>query len=302
MATIYTNISSNKWKTTFLITFFVAFIIGLGYVFSRGLNLQWLFPLAIIIALVQGISSYWWSDRLVLAISNAKEIAKPDAPELYRIVENLSIAGGLPMPRVYIIEDSAPNAFATGRDPEHAVICVTRGLLEKLNKPELEGVIAHEFSHIGNYDIRLSTVIVVLVGIVVLLSDWFFRIRFWGGGDDDSGDNQAKAVFMIIGIILALLAPIFATLIQLAVSRKRELLADADGALLTRNPNALADALAKITADTEPLEEANKATAHLYIANPLNDHQNGARSWFAGLFDTHPDPELRIKLLREMGR
>jgi heat shock protein HtpX len=299
MATIYTNITSNKWKTTFLITFFVAFIIALGYVFARALDLQWLFPLAIIIALVQGISSYWWSDRLVLAISNAHEIAKADAPELYRIVENESIASGLPMPRVYIIEDSAPNAFATGRDPKHAVICVTRGLLDKLNKPELEGVIAHEYSHIGNYDIRLSTVIVVLVGIVVLLSDWFFRIRFWGGGDDDN-DNQAKIIFMIIGIVLALLAPLFATLIQLAVSRKRELLADSSGALLTRNPGALADALEKITADTEPLEEANKATAHLYIANPLKDHTQGARSWFAGLFDTHPDPQLRIKLLREM--
>jgi heat shock protein HtpX len=275
----------------------VVFIVTLGYVFGRALNIAWLFPLAILIAAIQAFISYWYSDKLVLAISNATEVAKADAPELYRTVENEAIAAGLPTPRVFIIEDSAPNAFATGRDPQHAVICVTRGLLDKLEKPELEGVISHELSHIGNYDIRLSTAVVVLVGIVVLLSDWFFRISFFRDRDDS---NESNAVFMIVGIVLALLSPLFATLIQLAISRKREFLADADGALLTRNPEGLAKALEKISADPEPLEEANKATAHLYISNPLKDHKEGARSWFSGLFDTHPDTNERIRRLREM--
>lgn len=298
MATIYTNITSNKRRSFFLITFFVAGIIALGWVFANALDAYWIFPAAIIFASVQAITSYWWSDKITLAISGAHEIEKKDSPELYRIVENESIAAGLPMPKVYIIDDSAPNAFATGRDPQHAVIAVTRGLLDKLEKVELEGVIAHELSHIGNYDIRLSTIVVVLVGIVVLISDWFLRISFWGGGDDDDNKNP---YFMIVGIVLALLSPLFATLIQLAISRKRELLADSSGALLTRNPEGLAKALEKIAADREPLEVANKATAHLYISNPIKD-QEGSRGWFAGLFDTHPDPEERIRLLREMGR
>lgn len=298
MATIYTHISENKWRTATLITFFVGLVIGLGYIFANALDIYWIFPAAIIFASVQAIASYWWSDKLVLAISQAREIKKSDAPELYRIVENQSIATGLPMPRVYVVDDSAPNAFATGRDPKHAVIAVTTGLLEKLNKTELEGVIAHEFSHVGNYDIRLQTVIVILVGIVVLISDWFLRISFWGGGDDDNKNPY----FMIIGIVLALLSPLFATLIQLAISRKREYLADADGALLTRNPEGLARALEKISADREPLEVANKATAHLYFANPLKEHKGqDAVGWFSGLFSTHPDPVERVARLREMG-
>lgn len=298
MATVYTNITSNKSKTFLWISAFLILIVGLGYVFAQALHAYWIFPLAIIIASVQAISSYWWSDKLVLSISGAVPVAKKDNPDLYRIVENLAITAGLPTPQVYVIEDASPNAFATGRDPKHAVICVTRGLLDKLTKPELEGVIAHEFSHIGNYDIRLSTAIVVLVGIVVLLSEWFFRISFFGGDRDNDNNN---AVFMIIGLVLALLSPLFATLIQLSISRKREFLADANGALLTRNPNGLADALEKITADTEPLQEANKATAHLYIASPLKDQEEGGvKNMFTGLFDTHPSPEERIKRLREM--
>lgn len=298
MATIYTNIASNKRRSLFLVTFFVAFIIALGYVFAYALDVYWIFPAAIIFASVQAITSYWWSDRITLAISGAHEIEKRDNPELYRIVENESIAAGLPMPRVYIIADSAPNAFATGRDPQHAVIAVTQGLLDKLEKVELEGVIAHEFSHIGNYDIRLSTIIVVLVGIVVLISDWFLRISFWGGDDDDNKNPY----FMVIGIALALLSPLFATMIQLAISRKREFLADSSGALLTRNPEGLARALEKISADREPLEVANKATAHLYIANPLKEYEGSRRGMFANLFDTHPDVNERIRILREMGR
>ena len=240
MATTYTNITENKWKTTIWITFFVAFVILLGYVMARALGIYWLFPAAIIFALVQAISSYWYSDKITLAVSGAKEVTKAEAPELYRLVENLAITAGLPTPKVCIIDDPAPNAFATGRNPQHAALAVTSGLLAKLSKPELEGVIAHEMSHIGNYDILLSTAIVVLVGIVLMLSNWFVRISFWGGGNRDR-DNNNSGLFMVIGIILALLSPLFATLIQLAISRKREFLADANGALLTRNPNELAD-------------------------------------------------------------
>ena len=307
MATAYTNITSNKIRTVVIMTIFVAFVIGLGYVFGVALRLPWLLPVAIVIAIVQSFSSYWWSDKVALAIAGAREVDKAQAPELYRLVENLAITGGLPTPRVYVIDDPSPNAFATGRDPQHAAIAVTSGLLEKLDKPELEGVLAHEFSHIGNYDIRLSSVIVILVGFVVLLSDFFLRYTFWGGfggrrDNRDSGGGQIQVILILVGLVLALLSPLFATLIQLAVSRKRELLADASGALLTRNPNELADALEKITADPRPLRRANKATAHLYIASPLRDHEGNRRSWLAGLFDTHPDPAIRIKLLREMAQ
>jgi len=297
MATIYTNISANKRRSFGLIFIFVVFIVGLGYIFARALGMYWIFPLAIIIATIQAVASYWWSDKMVLAISGAKEVDRSTNQQLYRLVENLAIAAGLPKPRLYLIEDTAPNAFATGRDPEHAVICVTSGLVEKLDKQELEGVIAHELSHVGNYDIRLATIVVVLVGIVVLISDWFLRISFWGGGDDDNNSNY---IFVIVGLVLALLAPLFATLIQLALSRKREFLADADGALLTRNPDGLARALEAISTNKEPLEAANKGTAHLYITNPLKDHQGSARGWFAGLFDTHPPIEERVKRLRDM--
>jgi heat shock protein HtpX len=301
VATIYTNISANKWRSVVTMTIFVALVIALGYVFGIALRLPWLLPLAIVIAIVQSFSSYWWSDKVALAISGAHEVDKAQAPELYRIVENLSITAGLPMPRVYVIEDPSPNAFATGRDPQHAAVAVTTGLLAVLNKPELEGVLAHEFSHVGNYDIRLSTVIVILVGFVVLLSDFFLRYTFWfGGGRRSRNDGQFGGIVMLIGIVLALLSPLFAMLMQLAISRRRELLADADGALLTRNPNGLADALAKITSDPHPLQHWNKATAHLFIASPLRDKEGKSRSWLAGLFDTHPDPSIRIQKLREM--
>ena len=302
-ATIYTNITANKWRSAIVMTLFVALVIALGYVFGVLLKLPWLLPLAIVVAIVQSFSAYWWSDKVALAVSGAHEVTKADAPELYRVVENLAITAGQPVPRVYVIDDASPNAFATGRDPQHAAVAVTSGLLAKLDKAELEGVIAHEFSHVGNYDIRLQSIVVVLVGFVVLLSDFFLRYTFWGGGgrrNDRSGDGQVQAILMIIGIVLALLSPVIATLMQLAISRKRELLADADGALLTRNPNGLADALQKITSDPEPMRHANKATAHLFIASPLRDAEGKRRSWLAGLFDTHPDPALRIERLREM--
>ena len=303
MATIYTNISANKWRSVVTMTIFVAVVIALGYVFGVALRLWWLLPLAIVVAIAQTFSAYWWSDKVALAISGAHEVDKAAAPELYRIVENLSITAGLPMPRVYIIDDPSPNAFATGRDPQHSAVAVTSGLLAKLDKPELEGVIAHEFSHVGNYDIRLSSIIVVLVGFVVLMSDFFLRYTFWGGGgrrNNNNGDGQVQMVLMLIGIVLALLSPLVAMLMQLAISRKRELLADADGALLTRNPNGLADALEKITMDPLSMRASNKATAHLFIASPLHDTSGKPKGFMAGLFDTHPDPAVRIAKLREM--
>ncbi|MDO8507651.1 MAG: M48 family metallopeptidase [bacterium] len=300
MALVYNEIGSNKRKTVFFMAGFLIFIIGLGWIFSRVLGMFWILPVAVAFASIQAVVSYWYSDRITLGISKAHEITHENNKDLFHIVENLCITAGLPMPRIYIIEDSAPNAFATGRDPEHAVICYTTGIIEKLDKPELEGVTAHELSHIGNYDIRLMTVIVVLVGIVVLLSDWFLRISFWGGGDDDSDNGQLGLILMIAGIVLAILAPVIAMIIQLALSRNREYLADSSGALLTRYPEGLARALEKISADTEPLEAANKATAHLYIANPLKEHKGKPRGWFSGLFDTHPPIEERVKKLREM--
>lgn len=290
---IYTEIASNKRKTALLITFFLVLIIGLGYVFAQNLNQPSLLPLAVIISVGLSLTSYFYSDKIVLAMSKAHEIKRADDPDLYRTVENLAIAAGLPTPKVYLINDSALNAFATGRNPQHAVICVTTGLRSLLTKQELEGVISHELSHVGNFDIRLSSIIVVLVGIVALLSDWMLRISFLGGRRR-SDSNQASAILAIVGLVLAILSPIAATLIQLAISRKREYLADASGALLTRYPQGLASALRKIAADKEPLEVANKATAHLYIANPFKGRR------ISNLFNTHPPIEERIKRLEEM--
>jgi len=300
MAIVYEEIASNKRKTFLLIFLFLIFIIGLGWGFAYFFRMYWILPAAVIFASFQALTSYWYSDKITLAVSKAKQITHDDNKQLFHLVENLCIASGLPMPKIYIIEDSAPNAFATGRDPEHAVICFTTGILSKLDKSELEGVTAHELSHIGNYDIRLMTVIVILVGIVTLISDWFLRFTFWGGSDDDSDSGQLGAILMIAGIVLAILAPIAAMIIQLALSRKREFLADSSAALLTRYPEGLAKALEKLNSDTEPLEAANKATAHLYIVNPLKEHKGSTRGWFSGLFQTHPPIEERIKRLREM--
>ncbi len=295
---MYKEIDSNKRKTVIFITGFLVFIIAIGWIFSRVLGHFYILVIAVIFSILMSISSYWYSDKVILGISHAHELKNNENKEFYHVVENLCITAGLPMPKIYIIEDPAPNAFATGRDPSHAVLCVTRGLLDQLDKTQLEGVIAHELSHIGNYDIRLMMVIVILVGIVVLMSDWFLRLSFFGDSDSDSG--QLGIIFLIIGIVLALLSPLFATLIQLAVSRKREFLADANGSLLTRYPEGLAQALEKISIDKNPLKVANKATAHLYITNPLKEHKGTRRGWFAGLFDTHPPIEERIKRLKEM--
>jgi heat shock protein HtpX len=297
---VYSEIASNKRKTIFLMAFMLCLIIAIGYVFSLYLNEPGLVPIAVLFSIGMSLFSYYFSDKVVLGISGAKEIKRKDDQELYRTVENLSIAAGLPTPKIYIIEDTAPNAFATGRDPKHAVVAITTGLRQKLTKQELEGVMAHELSHIGNYDIRIATIVVVLVGIITLLADWMLRISFHGGRRRNN-EGGANGIIVIIALILAILSPIAATLMQLAISRKREYL-DASAALLTRYPQGLASALQKIEADHEPLEVANKATAHMYIVNPLKEHQDkkDGVSWFAGLFQTHPPIRDRIAKLQNM--
>ena len=300
MATLYTHADSNSRKTFLLIAVFLIFLIAIGWLFSYLLDDYVFLVFAVILAVGQSFVSYWYSDKIVLAISHAKPVEKSDNPELYRAVENLCITAGLPLPKIYIINEAQPNAFATGRDKNHAVIAVTRGLLEKLNKTELEGVISHELSHIGNKDILLSSIIVVLVGIIAILSNFFLRISFFGGGRrrDSKSSGYIGLVLMALGIVAAILAPIVATLIQLAISRKREFLADAEGALLTRYPEGLARALEKITSDPNPLRVAGNSTAHLYIDNPFREKDGG--SWLVKLFSTHPRAEERIRILREM--
>jgi heat shock protein HtpX len=295
---IYSQITANKTKTWVIMALFIVVISVLAYVFGKALGTGMSYVgIALIFSGIMSFASYYYSDSVVLTMSNAKQIKKEDYPEYYRIVENLAIGDGLPMPKVYVIDDSAPNAFATGRDPKHAVVVATTGILSKLSKVELEGVMAHELSHVKNYDIRVMSIVVVLVGIVTLLADFFMR-SMWYGGRRDRESSSAQGIFLIVGIVLALLSPLFATLIQLAVSRKREFLADASGALLTRYPEGLASALEKISQDREPLEVANNATAHLYIANPFKGKEG--KNWFAGLFDTHPPIEERIRILRSM--
>ncbi|MCJ7786841.1 M48 family metallopeptidase [Patescibacteria group bacterium] len=295
--TLYTQAESNIRKTWLLLIAFLIFIIALGWLFSYLLDNSIFLILAVIVALLQSFFAYWYSDKIVLAMTRARPIEKKDNPELYRIVENLCIAAGLPLPKICIIGEQQPNAFATGRNAENSVVAVTQGLLEKLERPELEGVIAHELSHIGNKDMLLGTVIVILIGIVALISNWFLRISFWGGTRRGSRDSSGP-ILMILGIISAILAPIAATLIQLAVSRKREFLADASGALLTRYPEGLAKALEKISADPNPMRIASNSTAHLFIASPFRGKQS--KSWFTKLFLTHPPVEERISALRGM--
>ncbi|MBI1919144.1 M48 family metallopeptidase [Candidatus Microgenomates bacterium] len=280
---------------------FSLFTVGIIYIIARGFGYGeiggvGIVGVALIIAGIMNFVSYYWSDKIVLGISSAKPIAKKDNPQLYRLVENLCIASGLPLPKIYVINDSAPNAFATGRDPQHAAIAFTSGILEKLNKQELEGVAAHELSHVGNRDTLLMAVVSVLVGTIALLADFFLRSMWYGSKDDR--ENKGNQIFMILAIVAAILAPIVATLIQLAVSRRREFLADASGVLLTRYPQGLASALAKISVDKEPLEVANRGTAHLYIVNPLKG--KAAAGWFASLFNTHPPVSERIKILLAM--
>jgi heat shock protein HtpX len=296
---MYEQIARNKWKSFFLIIFFFCLIFALSWVFGKltGLGAYGL-VLAVIIAIAMTFGSYFASDKIVLAISRAKPVKKEDYPYLYNVVEGLTIAAGLPKLRCYIIDDTAPNAFASGRNPKNSVIVVTKGLLEKLNRAELEGVIAHEMSHIKNYDILVQTLAVVMIGIVALLSDWILRTLFWGRGRrrSDSKGRGGAEIFVVVGLVLAVLSPMIAQLLRLAISRKREFLADANGAFLTRYPPGLASALKKLAADREPLEAANKATAHLYIVNPLKDFKGKVNK----LFSTHPPVEERIAALEKM--
>jgi len=273
---------------------FLVLIVGVGWIFSRAYGSPGILWFAVLFSSITSIASYWYSDKIVFAITRAQPIKEQDNRELFHLVENLCIASGLPLPKIYIMPESQPNAFATGRNQNHAAIAVTAGLLQKLGKPELEGVIAHELSHIKNKDTLLQTVVVVLVGIVAILADLFLRMS-WRGRSSDNENNSTGAIVAVLALVAAILAPVAATLIQLAISRKREFLADASGALMTRYPEGLARALAKISADTSPMRAANSSTAHLFIASPFKGKQQ--TSWFAKLFMTHPPVEERIKAL-----
>jgi heat shock protein HtpX len=295
---IYSAISSNKYKTWAIMLMFVLIITTVVYVFSKALGYGIGFAgIALVLAGITSIGSYYYSDKIVLATTGAREIAKSDNPELFRVVENLCIGDGLPMPKIYIINDPSPNAFATGRDPKHSVVCVTSGILSILDKTELEGVIAHELSHVKNFDIRLMGIVAILVGFIAIAANLFTQQLWWGGGRDRDRNN-AQGIFLLIGIILAILSPIAATLIQLSISRKREFLADASGALLTRYPEGLASALEKLNDDPRTLKTASNATAHLFIVNPFKGKET--KQWFTSLFDTHPPIEERIKILKSM--
>ena len=294
---MYEDISANRRNSFLLIFLFVAVIGMLGYVFGQLTYFGYAgVGVAVAIAVAMSIGSYYYSDRVVLTMSRAKLAERDRYPHLFNAVEGLAIAAGVPAPRIYVIEDSAPNAFATGRDPEHAALAVTSGLLDKMDRYELEGVVAHEMSHIKNYDIRLMTLAVVMVGIILLLSDWLLRSLFWGlgGRDREESNNSFGVALMVAGLVLAILAPIFAQLLKLAISRQREYLADASGAMLTRYPEGLANALRKLAADPEPLDVANRATAPLYIFPPKQRSLGGK---VKQLWSTHPPLEERIARL-----
>ncbi|MEX0930403.1 MAG: M48 family metallopeptidase [Candidatus Paceibacterota bacterium] len=295
---IYGQRDRNIWKTWGLMLGFFLFVIAIGWTFSWIYNSSIILIIAVVIALVMNWVSYWYSDKIVLKMSGAQEVSATSHPDLYNITENLCITAGLPMPKLYIIPDEAPNAFATGRNPENAAVAVTQGLLRRLERAELEGVIAHELAHVGNRDILVMTVVVTLVGVVTLLSDFFLRMTLFGGmGNNREGGGQFQLIMILIGIALAILSPIVAMIIKFAVSRRREFLADASGALLTRYPEGLASALEKISSYQGEMKRANHATAHLYISNPFKG-KAGKQSFLTKLFMTHPPAEERIAALR----
>lgn len=296
---MFEDIKKNKIKSWFIVLLFLAFIAIIVYYICMALDLGELsIIIAMIFAIVSTWGSYYYSDKIVLKLNNARPATKEEDLKLVNILDSLVISAGLQeKPQLYVIEDAQPNAFATGRNPKHAVICVTTGLLEKLDYYELEGVLAHEMSHIKNYDILLSAVVSVMVGFVVILSDWFTRISFYGGrrGRDGDNDNNGNAIVMLIGLIFLILAPIFGQLMQLAISRKREFLADATAIEFTRNPDGLISALEKISADPNELKVANKATENMYIANPFRNKKKSSDLW-----STHPSTEARIEALRNL--
>jgi heat shock protein HtpX len=295
---VYDQIASNKFKSVVLIIVFVLLVVLIGWVFGEAM--QWGYAglvLAFIAAFAMAWGSYWYSDRIVLSISRARPVDRNIEPYLVNTVEGLAIAAGLPVPRAYVIDDPAPNAFATGRNPENAAVAVTTGLLQVMNRQELEGVLAHELAHVRNYDTLVQTLAAVLAGSVALASEWMLRSFWWGGGRRrDSNSGQFGAIMMVVAVALAILAPFAAMLIQMAISRRREYLADASAAMLTRYPPGLASALRKIAADTNRLRVATKATESLFIANPLKAHSGGV----AGLFNTHPPIQERIRVLEAM--
>ncbi len=296
MVNLYTQHDSNIRKTWFLMTMFFLLVIALGFLFSYVQGTPNLLYLAVALSIGMNFMAYWKSDSISLALSHAQPVEREGHEELYRIIENLCITAGLTLPKIYLIPDMQINAFATGRNPKHASIAVTQGALARLSRSELEGVLAHELSHIGNDDILVSSVTVVLAGLVSILANWFIRMSFWSGRRNR--DSEGGAVLLAVGIIAAVLAPLAAMLIQLAVSRKREFLADASGALLTRYPEGLANALEKIAGDQQPMEMASHSTAHLFIDNPFKAEEKA--SWFSKLFMTHPPIHERIRILRGM--
>jgi len=307
MINVYESVDSNKRKSWIIIAGFVIFVLVASVLIAKGLAAYYgyqssgfeLTGLALIISGVMSFISYYASDSIILGISGARPADKRRDYLFFTVAENLSLAAGLPIPKLYVIEDTAMNAFATGRDPAHASVCATTGLLAKLNRTELEGVIGHELSHVANYDTRLMSVVTILVGLITLLGDWLIRSTFWGRGSRDNDSKDGNAIFLAIGLIMAILSPIIAQIIQLAISRRREFLADASSVKLTRQPSGLISALKKMGIDKEPLEAANKATAHLYIVNPLKNRHD-AVGWFSGLFNTHPPLSDRIKVLEQM--
>lgn len=298
--THYQLIESNKRKSFLVIFFFIAFIVAATYFMAYGMGYDLsLVGVALIFSGLMSFTSYWYSDKIILGISGAHEASREKYFDFYTVAENLAASQQMPKPKLYVMEDTAMNAFATGRDPDHAVVCATTGLLAQLDRAELEGVVAHELSHIQNYDIRLMSIVTILVGFIALLSDWMLRITFRGGKkrDSDRGSGQIQMIIFVVGIFLAILSPIIANLIKLAISRKREFLADASGVGMTKNPQGLIDALIKISQDKEPLEAANKATAHLYISNPLKNLNAG---FMASMFMTHPPVQERLKALKSI--
>ena len=296
--THYQLVAQNKLKSNLISILFVAFVVGVTWLMAEGFGYGLdIVGIALIMSGVISFSSYWWSDKVILTISGAREATREEFFDFYTVAENLAHSQQLPVPKLYVIEDTAMNAFATGRDPEHAVICCTTGILARLDRPELEGVVAHELSHIKNYDIRLMSVVTILVGFLALFSDMLLRSRLYGHRDrKSSGEGQVQVLLMVAAVLMAVLSPLIAKLIQLAISRKREYLADASGVAMTKNPEGLARALEKLGGDREPLEAANKATAHLYIVNPLKN----TKVSFAKFFMTHPPLEERISILRNL--
>lgn len=301
MNTHYNLVSSNKHKSVIVVLVFFIFVVAIAWIITQLLDYPISFMgAALIMSGLMSFGSYYYSDKIILSISSAKPASRDQFFDFYTAAENLSMAAQVPMPKLYVIEDTAMNAFATGRDPKHAVVCATTGLLSRLNRTEIEGVIAHELAHVKNYDIRLMSLVTILVGFIALIADWVLRASLWGGSDKSDRDSgKFGAILAVVGLLLVLLSPIIANLIKLAISRRREFLADATAVSITRQPSGLISALQKISQDREPLEAANKATAHLYIANPLKNHHD-AVGWFANLFNTHPPVLERIQALQSI--